>query len=403
MHICKKLTSLGAAAVLTLGLAACGGGGSPAPIAPQPKPVDLGKVTPGYGTLTAGETELDAGGTTTNGNVTFTCAADAGADGCTVIVADGNKVTYTGGMVTAANSAAYAKKVKADNDARLADAKAIFDALRAAPGTSFDPGNDGDGVTVTGGEVTDTNETKYAKSSSDTAPAIAGWKGSVWTKENTTDTGDDAVTTTQTILVYTDKGASTDTDYLDFGHWVRKISGGDNAGYTVEAFFRGSLPYFGVDGLEGSVTYGGSAAGLYSRQIYNPDGTAADRSAGRFTASASLTANFGGGAIPANDHYMISGTISDFRDAAGKSIDGSWSVALKKIQRDSQNQTWGDTFDGGATDGGGAAAGTWRGAFYGDNTQDSQGNTPLPTGVAGEFTAGFTNGEVVGAFGATRQ
>ena len=532
----KKLISLGAAAVLALGLAACGGGGGPAPVAPQPKPVDLTGVTPGYGALTAGETELDADGTTTNGNVTFTCASDAGADGCTVIVADGNKVTYTGGMVTAANSAAYNTALdKAKND-RIAMAKSLGSALTATPTSTFDPA--AETTSVDGGVVSTSDGTvnNYAKSDDDMPPSAGtDWTGSVWTQENTT------AKTMDTLVVYTNKqaaksaeyttyyaknadstpttggaagfswvawagvtgvsnddkgilslstdeqnatdtsrlysadslpgkgvmitypdgddsaddiqvefdgmfdgvagkykctsdsactasmslsgqmtlagtwtfvptstdvmvaGVQTDNDYLDLGYWVQKNSSGTTPSYKIEAFQRGSDKHESINAVAGRATYSGKAAGMFARQVLATDGTVTDASSGRFTADAMLNAAFGGGAVPEDDHFSISGTISNFMDSAGMAIDSSWSVTLNEIRNavEGQGVTNEGVISGGTTAAGGAA-GVWSGQYYGaeEPVQDA---TPQPTAVAGEFTAGFTNGSVVGAFGATKQ
>ena len=46
--------------------------------------------------------------------------------------------------------------------------------------------------------------------------------------------------------------------------------------------------------LEGSATYKGGAAGLYTKRALTPGGDGDVTAAGRFTADAELTANFGG-------------------------------------------------------------------------------------------------------------
>ena len=50
----------------------------------------------------------------------------------------------------------------------------------------------------------------------------------------------------------------------------------------------------------------------------------------------------------------------------------------------------------GSTTGGG----TWSGNFYGDT---GTGGAAIPPHVAGQFTGAFNNGNVMGAFGATKQ
>ena len=200
-------------------------------------------------------------------------------------------------------------------------------------------------------------------------------------------------------------GAQEDADYLDFGYWVNWDADGGTGStpaYTVEAFFKGKAPHTGVDSVVGTASYGGKAAGLYARQVYEGNTLLDDRS-GRFTADVALRAYFGGGTVTPDNRNSIGGTISNFMDG-GQAIDSGWSVTLNKIGG-STGGTGSFNSDGTFTEGttaGGGAAGTWSGAFYGDDTADSS-VTPQPGSVAGEFTAGFHNGAVVGAFGARKQ
>ena len=200
-------------------------------------------------------------------------------------------------------------------------------------------------------------------------------------------------------------GVQTDADYLDFGYWVENDVTNAADPYTVDAFFRGEAPHDALGSVEGEARYVGKAAGLYARQVYEGNALLDDRS-GRFTADVALTAYFSGGAIAPDDENSIGGTISNFMDD-GQPIDSGWSVTLNKIGGGAGGggtgtfSTSDGTFTAGTTAGGGAA-GTWSGAFYGDTTQ-VDGVTPQPGSVAGEFTAGFHNGAVIGAFGARKQ
>ena len=59
----------------------------------------------------------------------------------------------------------------------------------------------------------------------------------------------------------------------------------------------------------------------------------------------------------------------------------------------------------GATEGDQGLTGAWNGRFFGpvvvDNDDAMPGNQPrFPSGVAGTFSGQFTNGDVLGAFGA---
>ena len=140
-----------------------------------------------------------------------------------------------------------------------------------------------------------------------------------------------------------------------------------------------------------------------------PEGEVDNRRGGQFTADATLTATFGGGSVPANDHYSIVGSIDDFRDRRGRTIDSSWSVALEAALFGTQQSgaltgTNSNVFSG-ATEGDQGLTGAWNGRFFGpvvvDNDDAMPGNQPtFPSGVAGTFSGHFTNGDVLGAFGA---
>ena len=204
-------------------------------------------------------------------------------------------------------------------------------------------------------------------------------------------------------------GAQEDADYLDFGYWSEWDADGGTGGsqaYTVEAFFRGKDPHTAVAAVEGTASYRGKAVGLYARQVYEGNTLLDDRT-GRFTADVALTAYFGGGAVAADDQNSIGGTVSNFMDG-GRPIDSGWSVTLNRIGGSTGGTGTFDTSAGTFTEGttaggaGGDTAGTWSGAFYGDDTAVNN-VTPQPGSVAGEFTAGFHNGSAVGAFGARKQ
>ena len=112
-------------AAMALLLAGCGGSGS-VKKDPKPQAVDMAGVNAAAGlTMPASGSKLDlkAGASGDLGEITFTCAA--GGDDCsvTVTVTDGTAAaTATGGMVTAAPSAKYTKRV---GDARKKQATAM--------------------------------------------------------------------------------------------------------------------------------------------------------------------------------------------------------------------------------------------------------------------------------------
>lgn len=184
-------------------------------------------------------------------------------------------------------------------------------------------------------------------------------------------------------------GVLTDTDFLDFGFWVRTNNSGDSVVYAVDGFFRGEDPRASVTDVVGTAKYKGGAAGLYTKREFaalEDDGEVT--AAGRFTATAEFTANFGDDPKVGTEYQnSISGTIRNFMDG-GRMIDAAWVVELGGVGGEGLFME--GTFTGGTATGGG----TWNGAFFG-GAEDNP-----PTGVAGEFTAGFGNGDLVGAFGA---
>ncbi len=125
MSMYRKLMTFGCAAVLALGLAACGGGGDddtagapttmPDPT-PDPKPTAMVMIPDAMylsaaNMPMAGEMEIAPGGSYTSGGVTFSCPADG--DACEVeVMADGS-VTSTGGAATAMLTEAATTQVAA--------------------------------------------------------------------------------------------------------------------------------------------------------------------------------------------------------------------------------------------------------------------------------------------------
>ena len=187
----KKLISLGAAAVLALGLAACGGGGGPSTTAPTPKTVDLTGLTSGYMLGAAGKLEIDAGASRNSGDVKFMCKA--GGDDCVVTVSD-TGVTATGGDVTASDSQAFTDRLASE----LAEAKLVIAAIELGS-TKADGDTDADNggtlpFSINGGMVTTTipsspTEAQMLKESDDTPVMITGLTGSIHTRNTAATTG----------------------------------------------------------------------------------------------------------------------------------------------------------------------------------------------------------------------
>ena len=110
------------------------------------------------------------------------------------------------------------------------------------------------------------------------------WKGGELDKY--TDAGD------LSVILYSDIGNS-DADYLVGGFWLLTPTDvTDTAGYAGGAFAYGSDPFLqeNILALQGTATYSGYAAGVYSAR--SSDSTEVDIDI--FQASVTLTADFGG-------------------------------------------------------------------------------------------------------------
>ena len=216
-----------------------------------------------------------------------------------------------------------------------------------------------------------------------------------------------------------------DQDWLVYGAWLTTPDAMSGT-HRVGVFFNGMDEYANAattnvfeatnaNGLRGSATYSGGAAGVYV------DG----EESGMFTARASLTANFdlasNGTNTPDTEpadvgDYMLSGRIYKFKRTDGTYLgtdtedmpndpnaggDNDWVVMLRSAALDADVATSGTVMGltAGAADGVNWF-GSWNGQLYGpDNvTPDSE----YPTGVAGDFRARSGSKGVVGAFGATK-
>ena len=227
-----------------------------------------------------------------------------------------------------------------------------------------------------------------------------------------------------------------DQDWMVYGAWMTTPDDAANGTHGIGILFNGFDAYAGhgaanvfdatdTNGLHGTATYSGGAAGIYV------DGTAT----GLFTAEATLTANFdvnANGALdpaPAND-YSIAGRIDNFRGTDGVYLgtdtegmpndpdaggENDWVVMLGRVQFSAvQNGAIGQTPTSGSADGV-PWAGMWNGQLYGAGDVMPMGSPPsgpmgsAPSGVAGQFSAATTamtpvvgNTAVIGAFGADR-
>ena len=183
-----------------------------------------------------------------------------------------------------------------------------------------------------------------------------------------------------------------DSEYQYFGWWRRDTDGS----YAVGSFHHGvggAVDEFAdLPKLQGPATYTGPAAGLFA--IIPQPG---DASAGDFTATVTLEADFGDVTNPGT----IEGTVDAFM-VNGRAMD--WSVDLQAARIGAQ---------GAITSGGNATAltywtvgdtkaettGTWSGQFH-----DADDVRTTPVVATGRFEAFHgTIGRMIGAFGARQQ
>ena len=218
--------------------------------------------------------------------------------------------------------------------------------------------------------------------------------GGAWTFTPTVPEGDDL----DDIMV---AGVIPDADYIDFGYWIVESQGNDGTEYEVGTYAMGEAEHTGVNNITGTASYSGAATGVYMDKTFAADGSPNPRSSGQFRADVGLTATFGQtmddpatdvdeeDSIAPNMLNTISGTISDFRNAAGDAINAAWKVELMRAEIDGTT----DNHYTGMTTGGGMYAGS----FFGTDT------AVAPTSTAGTFDAHFANGHVAGAFGADKE
>ena len=119
--------------------------------------------------------------------------------------------------------------------------------------------------------------------------------------------------------------------------------------------------------------------------------------AGRFTADATLTADFDAADL------SIDGTVTNFMHA-GSAIDSDWTVTMSEgaitptgglFASVPAKQTAGD---------GSVWTGQFNGHYGADNTSTPVNETTLkPTGATGMFSNTFDNGAVLGAFGVEKE
>ena len=182
-----------------------------------------------------------------------------------------------------------------------------------------------------------------------------------------------------------------DYAHLHFGWWLNET---DDGAFRFQSFAgAAALPAGTVtSAMQGSATYRGAGAGIWSTEEVSGGRVTAARS-GAFTAEATLTAHFFG----PRDEGDIRGTIGSFRNAAGRTMPG-WSVTLKETGL-TAGRSWFAGETGGTIGAGTSGTGSWEGRFHGTDGAETD---PRPSDVTGRFDVHFPGAHVAGAFGATR-
>ena len=107
-----------------------------------------------------------------------------------------------------------------------------------------------------------------------------------------------------------------DANYLYYGAWLQRTAnaGGTDTYNEVETFAGavGHTDSGSVTDVSGIAEYEGGAAGVYVHKTFAQDGTS-EATSGHFSADASLTAYFSGGATPAEKADTLVGTNRQLR------------------------------------------------------------------------------------------
>ena len=193
------------------------------------------------------------------------------------------------------------------------------------------------------------------------------------------------------VRVYTnfDGTAFDENDYIAGGIWVFIPTDEDNEEVSFGVFADGAAPVAdGIEELEGTATYEGSAFGLYSH----------GRRSEAFEAAVELMADFD--AVDAQSATVgnIGGRIYDFM-VDGDELEENLELTLSTVLLNDMNHFSGDTD---MTYNDESFTGTWAGRFYNDPDDQATGVGDHPEAVAGTFGAinGDEDESFIGVFGA---
>ena len=196
------------------------------------------------------------------------------------------------------------------------------------------------------------------------------------------------------------------TDYLAYGIWLQRTTDKDGkiTYDEVEAFTKaeGVVPTAEMVNVVGSATYTGNSTGVYVKNVTDTSGEIQSATSGLYSALVNLTANFGGGDIGTNKQFRIEGEVTKFDLEKDGMFD--WVVKLESTEFATGDR---NTFTGEASGDSTSNKGVWRGGFFGvatptPSTTDNDDFLDAPPHVLGEFNANFTDGAVLGGFGANK-
>ena len=184
-----------------------------------------------------------------------------------------------------------------------------------------------------------------------------------------------------------------DYDYLYFGWW---LDASDEEAYGFQTFADAAGFSAGAGdvaaAMEGSATYRGAATGVWAT-VDSSGGRVTSARSGDFTAEAVLTANFFG----ALDPGAVNGEIRSFRDGSGRRL-GGWQVTLNAAKLTTGWASFaGETV--GQVGPGSSGTGSWEGRFHGT---DGAKTNARPSHVTGRFDLHFPGARLAGAFGARK-
>lgn len=213
-------------------------------------------------------------------------------------------------------------------------------------------------------------------------------------------------------------------EHLAFGYWLTTTGSGTSLRHSIDTYAEGfgygannpipaasNLVNDATNGLLGSASYSGGAAGVY---VYKkgelPDNP--DLYDGEFVADVALTAQFGDnrqGRIALADQWKITGTINGFKSVTSSTDHdlSGWELGLEadfgaRAAATGVIATPNLTLTNAETEGG-STEGTWIAAFYGALPVAGAGTAAADNtieAIVGEFDGHFIDGHVVGAFGA---